>query len=169
MRLSAPSIRDPSPGWPRTDNRPEWKVPSSWPTANIELTRDSWLFHRGHLLGNQLGGKRLQNNLITQFQRSNNSLQKPVENRVANAVGVQGEQIYYYAIPVYSDLPSPADPHPDKVGPSGWPGALPSIEYAMPNKVYLVAQGTNGFFLDACIPNTQHPEAVVTYDDPCVA
>ena len=90
---------------------------------------------------------------------------------LTNALRAQNiGQVYYYVTPVYSDTPSVLpDPTPDKVGPQGWAGALPNLEYAMPNKIHIVAISTTGLSLDACIPNTNDQGGQILYGDPCLA
>ncbi|RAY12615.1 hypothetical protein DPM19_23745 [Actinomadura craniellae] len=157
------------PGWPLRTYRPEWKVPSSWPTRNTPGSDNNHIFQRGHLIGKQFGGKRIFSNLVTQFGYSNNNLQNPFEGQIARHIESSGEEIYYYAIPVYSDLDAPQTPTVDTAGGANWVGAFPSKEYPMPNKIHIIAQGTDGYFEDVCIPNTQDRTLTVVHDDPCLA
>jgi hypothetical protein len=116
-----------------------------------------------------LGGKRIYANLVTRFGDSNNNLQRPFEGRIAKHVEGSKEEIYYYAIPVYSETDAARPPTVEAVGGVGWVGAYPSKEYAMPNKIHIIAQGVDDFFEDVCIPNTDDRSLRETYNDPCLA
>ncbi|WP_169807904.1 fibronectin type III domain-containing protein [Actinomadura hibisca] len=128
--------------------------PPGWPAKNeyIPGTKE-WRWARGHLLGNQLGGSGSDaRNLVTMFQLANRELMDPEEDKVANTVK-DGEDLYYYVAPVYTDIPSQ--------------GEEQDLAKRMPDKIHIVASGEKGFFLDACIPNVEG--GIVTYDDPCTA
>ncbi|MGI5170047.1 fibronectin type III domain-containing protein [Spirillospora sp. CA-253888] len=157
------------PGFPRSVYKPTWKVPSSWPTENSAAGNGNWIFQRGHIIGRQLGGKKNFSNFVTQFEYSNNELQKVLEKKISEEVEAAGEEIYYYVIPVYSDLDAPQTPTITNAGGANWVGAFPSKEYPMPNKIHIIAQGTGNYYVDACIPNTQDRTLTVTYNDPCPA
>ncbi|MEV4838754.1 fibronectin type III domain-containing protein [Nonomuraea sp. NPDC049486] len=127
------------PGWPKQNER----IPGS----------EEWRYARGHLLANQLGGSGTEpRNLVTMFQLANRELMDPEEDKVHDTV-TDGENLYYYVTPVYTDSP------PE--------GSEQDLSKRMPDKIHLVASGENGFFLDACIPNVEG--GAVTYDDPCTA
>jgi hypothetical protein len=128
--------------------------PPGFPDPNeyIPGTKE-WRYARGHLLGAQLGGSGTEpRNLVTLYQLANREVMDPEEDKIRATVD-DGEGLYYYVAPVYTDTPPP--------------GGEQDLSKRMPDKMHLVASGDKGFFLDACIPNVEG--GVVTYDDPCTA
>ncbi|POM27037.1 Chitinase A1 precursor [Actinomadura rubteroloni] len=164
---AAPYIRP--PGWPSSTSPPGWPTRNS-PVINPDGKR-FWLFNRGHLLANVLGGSGTDSrNLVTEFAYANQMLQKSLELPVAQKLSSDpSEEIFYYAIPVYSDLPRTAPLDVTHVGWNDSREAYPSLDDPMPNKIHIVAQGTQGYHLDACIPNTQDYAGYIEYDAPCIA
>ncbi|WP_240777517.1 fibronectin type III domain-containing protein [Nonomuraea basaltis] len=128
--------------------------PPGFPAENERIPDSGeWRYARGHLLAAQLGGSGSEpRNLVAMFQLANRVLMDPEEDKVRYTVD-DGEELYYYVAPVYTDSP-PADTEQD-------------LSKRMPDKIHIVASGDNGFFLDACIPNVEG--GTVTYDDPCTA
>ncbi|MEO3832051.1 fibronectin type III domain-containing protein [Nonomuraea sp. B10E8] len=128
--------------------------PPGWPAKNEKIPgTEEWRYARGHLLGKQLGGAGTDpRNLVTLFQLANRELMDPEEDKVRDTVE-DGEDLYYYVAPVYTDDPPPETEH--------------DLSKRMPDKIHLVASGDKGFFLDACVPNEEG--GTVTYDDPCTA
>ncbi|WP_165950563.1 DNA/RNA non-specific endonuclease [Actinomadura sp. GC306] len=108
-------------------------LPSGWPRdAAGKPNNSKRVFSRGHLIGAQLGGSGSDpRNLITIYQRMNNSSMKKYENIVRRAVEDEGQQVYYEVRPVYSS------------------------HAGRPSAVHMLARGNDGLFFNVTIQNSK--------------
>ena len=73
-------------------------TPPGWP-ANNQNPNGSYIYHRGHLLGNQFGGTQKPDNVVTMYARANTPVMRDFENLVA--ADLKGDNLYYVVVPIY--------------------------------------------------------------------
>lgn len=75
--------------------------PSGWQQNNYEFIPGLNLYQRCHLIGHQLGGEEILENLVTGTQYLNILGMLPIENKIAEYIQRTGNHVKYEATPYY--------------------------------------------------------------------
>ncbi len=76
-------------------------LPPGWQSDTYEFISGKSLFHRCHLVGDQLGGAEIAENLITGTQYLNIAGMLPIENLIAEYIRTTGHHVLYRVWPYY--------------------------------------------------------------------
>ncbi len=75
--------------------------PSGWQQSSYEFIPGLSLYQRCHLIGHQLGGKEILENIITGTQYLNIVGMLPIENKIAEYINRTGNHVQYEVTPYY--------------------------------------------------------------------
>lgn len=76
-------------------------TPSGWHSFIFNCIKGKYLFNRCHLIGHQLGGQNIKNNVITGTRYLNVSQMLPFENAIAQYCKNTGNHVLYRVAPIY--------------------------------------------------------------------
>lgn len=76
-------------------------TPSGWHSFKFNCIKGKYLFNRCHLIGRQLGGQDIKNNLITGTRYLNVSQMLPFENAIADYCKTTSKHVMYRVRPIY--------------------------------------------------------------------
>ncbi len=76
-------------------------IPSGWHSLKFNCIQGKYLYNRCHLIGHQLSGLDIDNNLITGTRYLNISQMLPFENAIAGYCRETGNHIIYQVTPIY--------------------------------------------------------------------
>lgn len=75
--------------------------PSGWHSFKYNCIKGKYLYNRCHLIGHQLGGQDIKNNLITGTRYLNVSQMLPFENAIAGYCKTTNKHVMYRVTPIY--------------------------------------------------------------------
>lgn len=76
-------------------------IPSGWHSFKYNCIKGKYLYNRCHLIGHQLGGQDIKNNLITGTRYLNMSQMLPFENAIADYCKTTCKHVMYRVTPIY--------------------------------------------------------------------
>ena len=76
-------------------------IPSGWHSVKYDCIKGKYLFNRCHILGHQLAGQDIKNNLITGTRYLNVSQMLPFENAIADYCKTTSKHVMYRVRPIY--------------------------------------------------------------------